>query len=159
LRVPEPDPRPAGGGVAFLLSQLGSFAAGQFATALAPHDLTPPYAGILRLLRMQPGLSQQRLAELLGLAPSRMVAYIDELEQRGWITRTRDPVDRRSNILTITELGGTAFASIAAVGREHERRITAGLSEAERSQLAGLLAKLAALRGLTPGVHPGYRAL
>jgi DNA-binding MarR family transcriptional regulator len=156
--VPAPDSR-AAGGVAFLLSQLGTFAAEQFATALVPLDLTPPYAGILRLLRMQPGLSQQRLAELLGLAPSRVVAYIDELERRDWIKRTRDPVDRRSNVLTITEHGGAAFASIAMVGREHEKRITAGLSEADRSQLAGLLAKLAGLRGLTPGVHPGYRAL
>jgi DNA-binding MarR family transcriptional regulator len=159
LIVSAPESPAARGGIAFLLSQLGSLAADQFATALAPHDLTPPYAGIMRLLRMQPGLSQQRLAELLGQAPSRIVAYVDALESRGWIERTRDQADRRINVLTITPAGRAAFASIAVVGREHEKRITAGLSEAERTQLAGLLAKLADLRGLTPGVHPGYRAL
>jgi hypothetical protein len=32
-----------------------------------------------------------------------------------------------------------------------------GLSDDERDELRGLLSKLAALRGLTAGVHPGLR--
>ena len=38
-------------------------------------------------------------------------------------------------------------------------RITAGLSDAERTELLALLTKLAETRGLAPGIHPGYRRL
>lgn len=141
-----------------MLAQLGAHAGQRFATALAGHDLTPPLAGILRLLRAQPGLSQQQLAEILGTAPSRVVSYVDELESRGWVERTRDAVDRRVNVITLTAAGREAFTSIAMVGREHERRITAGLDERERAELLALLTKVAAHQQLTPGVHPGYRS-
>jgi len=144
-------------GIAFLLAQLGAAGAEQFAHALTDQDLTPALAGIMRLLRAQPGLSQQQLAELLGTAPSRVVSYVDELEQRGWIARARDTTDRRVNVITMTDAGRAAFTGIAAAGREHEKRMTAGLTEKERDQLLALLTKLAALRELTPGVHPGYR--
>jgi DNA-binding MarR family transcriptional regulator len=143
--------------VAFLLSQLGSHAADQFALALGEHELTPPLAGVMRLLRGVPGLSQQQLAEQLGVAPSRIVTYIDELEARGWIQRTRDSQDRRVNLLTLTAEGHTAFATLATVSRGHETTITAGLTLAERQTLLGLLTKLADHQGLSPGVHPGYR--
>lgn len=144
-------------GVAFLLAQLGSHAAEQFAHALAEHDLTPPLAGVLRLLHSEPGLSQQRLAERLGTAPSRVVGYVDDLESRGWISRTRDPVDRRVNVLTLTVAGQQAFDTLAALGSDHEQRITGVLDEAEHATLRELLGKLAAAHQLAPGVHPGYR--
>jgi DNA-binding MarR family transcriptional regulator len=146
-------------GIAFLLAQLGAHAAERFSSALAEHDLTPPLVGIMRLLQAEPGPSQQQLAERLGMVPSRIVSYVDELESRGWIARTRDTVDRRVNVLTITDAGRTAFTSIATIAREHEMRITAGLDDADRATLLDLLAKLAATQQLTPGVHPGYRRL
>ena len=122
-----------------------------------PWSSLPPLAGIMRLLRGAPGLSQQQLAERLGIAPSRIVTYIDDLETRGWIQRTRDSQDRRVNLLTLTTEGQSAFTELAAVSRAHEGSITAGLSAAERESLLALLTKLADHLGLTPGVHPGYR--
>jgi DNA-binding MarR family transcriptional regulator len=149
---------PRNGGIAFLLAQLGSHAAQQFGAALAAEGLTPALAGIMRLLRVEPGLSQQQLAERLGTVPSRIVGYVDDLEARGWISRARDPGDRRVNVLTVTAAGGDAFRALATVARGHERRITAGLDDQERAALLALLTKLAAAQELTPGVHPGYRS-
>ncbi|MDT4939389.1 MAG: hypothetical protein QOG80_3060 [Pseudonocardiales bacterium] len=144
-------------GVAFLLAQLGAYAAQQFATALTDEDLTPPLAGILRMLWADSGLSQQQLAERLGTAPSRIVSYVDDLEARGWIARTRDTADRRVNALSLTKAGDAALGRLAVIGRAHEKRITAGLSVAEHKSLLTLLSRLADEHGLTPGVHPGYR--
>jgi DNA-binding MarR family transcriptional regulator len=156
-------PGPQGGGIAFLLSQLGAHSSEQFALALAEHDLNPALVGILRQLMTgaggAAGPSQQQLAERLGLVPSRIVSYVDELESRGWIARTRDPVDRRVNVLTVTEAGREAFRAIATIAREHETRMTDGLDDADRGRLLELLTKLAAARELTEGVHPGYRKL
>jgi DNA-binding MarR family transcriptional regulator len=146
-------------GVAFMLAQLGSYAAEQFASRLAEHDLTPPLAGILRMLRVEPGLSQQQLAERLGAAPSRIVSYLDDLEARGWLVRTRDSADRRINVLTLTAAGNDAVNSLFAIGKSHERRITASLDEKEHAALLALLSKLAASAHLAPGVHPGFRSI
>lgn len=157
--VPSAPLSAARGGIAFLLAQLGSHAAEQFAAALAKRDLTPPLVGIVRMLQVEPGLSQQALAEKLGMVPSRIVAYVDDLEGRGWVARTRDSGDRRVNVLTVTQTGRNAFASIAEIAREHEERVTAGLDADDRATLLALLTKLSELRGLTPGVHPGYRHL
>jgi DNA-binding MarR family transcriptional regulator len=154
--TPSPGPRV---GVAFLLAQLGAHAADQFAHSLSAQGLTPPLVGILRLLQADPGPSQQQLAERLGMVASRIVAYVDDLESRGWISRSRDTVDRRVNVITLTDAGRGALKSVSVVARDHERRMTAGLDDADRATLVELLSKLAAAQQLTPGVHPGYRRL
>ncbi len=156
-RVPRQTRPPIGN--AFLLAQIGARAADRFAQALAPHDLTPPLVGIMRSLVTGPGASQQQLAERFGMAPSRMVALVDDLEGRGWIRRERDANDRRVNVISLTDEGRSAFGTIAAVAQEHERHITAALDDHERSQLHDLLSKLAASLELTPAIHPGYRTL
>jgi DNA-binding MarR family transcriptional regulator len=159
IRVSEPSRSGSRAGVAFLLAQLGSHAADEFARALAGLDLTPPLVGILRLLQTEPGWSQQRLADRLGLVPSRIVGFVDDLEARGWITRTRDSNDRRVNNLALTDAGVAVFRDIAQVARAHEQAITAGLDDADRAALLELLRKLAAAQGLSPGVHPGFQRL
>jgi DNA-binding MarR family transcriptional regulator len=155
--TPTPDAPPIG--AAFLLAQLGSHAATKFAERLREHGLTAPQAGILRLIRTSPGLSQQALAERLDILPSRVVALVDDLEERGLVRRERDPGDRRANVLALTAAGGRALKTIATVARAHENEICAALTGRERRQLTALLGKVAEEQGLRPGVHPGYRAL
>lgn len=144
-------------GVAFLLAQVGAAATNRFAAALVEHDLTPPLAGVLRILTTESGLSQQALSERLGAAPSRVVGYLDDLEARGWIVRGRNAGDRRVNEVALTDAGNQAFLLVAGVGRRHEETVTAALTGPERVELGRLLAKVAEAQGLTVGVHPGYR--
>jgi DNA-binding MarR family transcriptional regulator len=146
-----------GGGVAFLLAQLGAHAAAAFAERLRPLDLTPPQAGVLRRLAHTPGESQRALADALGMHPPRLVALIDDLEGRGLVQRSRDPADRRNYALSLTEAGRETMTRIATVARQHERAVTAAIDDDERAELAAVLRRLADDQGLTPGVHPGYR--
>ena len=146
-------------GVAFLLTQLGTHAAARFAERVAEHGLTPPQCGVLGLLRGRPGLSQQELAGILGMVPSRMVALVDELEREGYVQRVRDESDRRRNAVQLTDAGTRAVQTVARVGRAHESEICAALDETEREHLLALLQRVADEQGLTPGVHPGYRFL
>jgi DNA-binding MarR family transcriptional regulator len=145
--------------VAFLLTQLGHHAATLFAETTAEIELTPPHAGILRAIASEPGRSQQALSAELGLLPSRVVAYVDELEGRGYVERRRNPDDRRLHALYLTASGKRLMQKIADLARQHERRLTAGLDAEQRATLRDLLATLAERQGLTPHVHPGYRAL
>jgi DNA-binding MarR family transcriptional regulator len=145
--------------IAFLLAQLGAHAAGQFGERAAAVDFTRPQAGLLRLISRQPGLSQQAIAAQLGIPPSRLVALVDGLQQRGLIERRRNAEDRRNYALHLTGAGQEAMASLGRAAAEHEDAIGAPLTAAERAQLNALLAKLAAGHGLRPGIHPGYRHL
>jgi DNA-binding MarR family transcriptional regulator len=144
---------------AFLLTQVGTHAAQRFAERIGEHGLTPPQTGILRLLRSNPGISQQRLAEVLGMLPSRVVAFVDALEGEGLVERTRDDTDRRRNSLALTEAGTAALRTIATVATAHDDEVCRALSTDERAVLTELLTRIAVDQGLAPGVHPGYRTL
>lgn len=146
-----------GDGPAFLLAQIGAHAAARFAERLGEIGLTPPLVGILRLLRMSAGQSQQALAEQLGVAPSRVVALVDDLEARGLLRRERSRTDRRVNVLQLTEEGTAALAAVRKVVEAHKSSLLAGIDRAEQATLTRLLQGIATQQGLTPGVHPGYR--
>jgi DNA-binding MarR family transcriptional regulator len=145
--------------VAFLLAQLGAYAAERFGERAAALDFNRPQAGLLRLISREPGQSQQAIARRLGTPPSRLVALVDGLEQRGLIERRRNPGDRRNYALHLTAAGEQAMTDLSQVSLEHEQAISAPLTEAERAQLSKLLGKLASAHGLVPGIHPGYRNL
>ena len=142
---------------AFLLAQVGAHAASKFAERMGALGLTPPDAGILRLLRLTAGLSQQELAAKLGIHPSRLVALLDELERKGLVERKSNPDDRRQYSLHLTEKGTKTLEEIGHVAQQHQEALCAALTLEERDKLAELLRKIADQQGLSPMVHPGYR--
>jgi DNA-binding MarR family transcriptional regulator len=148
-----------GGGVAFLLAQLGYHAAELFAERIAPLGLNPPQAGILRAIAAEPGRSQQALSQQLNVLPSRVVAFVDDLESRGYVERRRNPDDRRLHALYLTTSGKRLMQKLSELARMHEREVTAGLNDKQRGELRELLGRLASQAGLTPHVHPGYRGI
>jgi DNA-binding MarR family transcriptional regulator len=156
---PGSDSRRHSGGCAFLLAQLGGHAARRFAERIASISLTPPEAGILRKISLDVGISQQALAEHLGVMPSRMVRLIDALEARGIVERRRSTEDRRNYALVLTEQGQDILRQLSRLAAEHEEQLCAALTQAERAQMMDLCRRIAAEQGLTPGVHPGYQAL
>jgi DNA-binding MarR family transcriptional regulator len=147
------------GQAAFLLAQLGAHAASQFAERLKLLELAPSDAGILRLLRMAAGLSQQELASKLQIHPSRLVAILDNLEKRRFVERRANPDDRRLYSLYLTKAGEEVLQKIGKVAREHQDALLSALSTEERDELANLLLKIADQQGLVRGVHPGYQRL
>lgn len=155
-------PEPAGPtpfGTAFLLAQLGAHATARYAERVAVLDLTPAQTGMLHQIAREPGLSQQALATRLGVQPSKIVSWVDELEGRQLLERRRSPTDRRHYQLHLSATGQKVVERLRAIAGVHERDVTAGLTEPERDRLNTLLRKLAVEQGLTPGVHPGYRRL
>ncbi len=158
--APELQPRSS---VAFLLVQLGTHVAGLFGERLKPLGLEPRQAGMLVRLAQNNGRSQQAIAELMGLNPTRMVFLTDELEKLGLVERRRNPADRRSHALHLTEAGTVMLARVRDVTQAHEAAITASLSDSERHQLAAVLRRLAEDQGLAehslPRGHVGVPAV
>lgn len=158
LNVDQADPRRVGG-AAFLLAQLGAHAADHFAQQVAQLGLTPPQTGLLREIAGNSGSSQQQLAARLGLLPSRVVSFIDDLEERGLVQRERSTTDRRQYALQLTQDGQAMMRRIGELARDHERNLCLALNESEQTQLTDLLRRIADQQELTPGVHPGYRQI
>jgi DNA-binding MarR family transcriptional regulator len=148
-------PKPPGS-AAFLLAQIGAHAATRFGERMAEIELAPAHAGILRAVATQPGISQQELSSHLGMLPSRLVPFIDELEQRGLLERRDDPEDRRVYALHLASKGARMMGDIARIARAHDDATCAALTAEERKELLALLQRVADQQGLTRGVHPGF---
>jgi DNA-binding MarR family transcriptional regulator len=134
-----------------LLVQLGLHGARRFGERLAPLGLEQRDAGMLIRLAANEGQSQQALAEMIGVNATRMVFLVDELEKLGLVERRRNPADRRSHALFLTDRGRVMVGQVRAVSAEHEAELGAGLTEAQRAQLVSLLRRVAHEQGLHPG--------
>src|ERR1700720_821634 len=145
--------------LAFLLAQVGAHAAMRFGERISRLNLTPPDAGVLRMLGNSGGISQQDLSTRLGIHPSRLVAILDALEERRLVERRPHADDRRQYDLHLTEKGQGMIGEIGRIGREHTESLCASLTAVEREQVGELLQKIATEQGLSPGVHPGYRRM
>jgi DNA-binding MarR family transcriptional regulator len=110
--------------------------------AAAVPEASPGRAGILFLIEANPGVTQSRLAQAVGLDRSTMVGVLHALEARELVERRRGE-DRRTNGLWLTRAGRALVASLKRRIRVHERRVASRLSAAERAQLLALLEKLA----------------
>lgn len=144
---------------AFLLAQVGAHAASKFAERLGPLGLTPAHVGSLRIIAASSGSSQQQVAERLGMFPSRFVALVDELQDRGLVERRENTNDRRTYLLHVTQRGKDLLHSVGKVARDHQEALLAALTKDERDLLASLLLRIADHQGLRPGVHPGFARL
>jgi DNA-binding MarR family transcriptional regulator len=153
------DEWPGGGGpldsVSFLLSQLGFVASRRFHAALAPLGIEPRHFLLLRFVAREEGRSQQALGEMLRIPPSRMVAIVAQLEERGLLERRPNPTDRRARALYVTAAGRRLMGQAIQRAIAHDGSIATSLSADERRQLVELLRKLAAEMQLLSGVHPG----
>jgi len=66
------------------------------------------------------GLRQQELAAKLGIHASRLVALLDELEQKELVERKSNPQDRRQYSLHITEKGAKTLEEIGRAAHQHQ---------------------------------------
>jgi DNA-binding MarR family transcriptional regulator len=141
--------------LAFLLSQVGIHASKRFAERIATVGLQPPLFRVLNLVDAAEGKSQQAIAAEIEIPPSRMVALVDELEQRGLVERRPDPEDRRVRALFLTAAGRHSLERGRKIAKQHEEELTKGMEPADRKRLVDLLQKIVDEQAIGKGVHPG----
>lgn len=129
--------------IATLLARVGSAQAAAFASLLAPLGLRPKQFGLMNVVALADGPSQGEIGAAMGIDPSGLIATIDDLEERGWLERRRDPRDRRRNVVVLTAAGEAKLTEGRAAAFQRARDLTAPLSAKERRALRDLLAKIA----------------
>lgn len=138
-----------------MMSQVGMHSSQVWRERMADLGLDPRHVVLLRFVGAEEGRSQLALGRRMRLPPSRMVAFVDELENLGMMERRLNPEDRRMRALYLTEKGRLTLAAVARVSAEHERQLTKGLTRPEVRELIRLLSRVSEEQGLAPGVHPG----
>jgi DNA-binding MarR family transcriptional regulator len=119
----------------------------------AKHGLDAPSFDVLAALRRAGPPYQLTPTELMRTAlvtSGAITQRLDRLEQKGLITRERSEVDGRAVVVTLTEAGRTALDRALPDHLETERALLAGLSTADREQLAALLRRCLVALGRVP---------
>src|SRR5947209_16192738 len=122
-----------------LMIKLGRITMHRFTEALEPFGIRPRHVADLIELRDHGELTQQSLCEELHLDPTNLVAILNELEQRGYATRRRDPEDRRRHLVEVSKKGIAVIDKVSEVMDGVEDELLDGFEPAEREQLEGLL--------------------
>ena len=104
----------------------------------------------LEILVRNEGCLQQELGHTLMVDPNNCVLLLNELDERGYVERKRDPQDRRRHIVVITAAGVKALKKAEAKLEALEGEVLANLDADEREQLRGLLAR--AMDGQDPSI-------
>ncbi|WP_328519480.1 MarR family winged helix-turn-helix transcriptional regulator [Kribbella sp. NBC_00359] len=109
--------------------------------ALAPHGLNGRDLAVLSAVASGEPLSQLEVASRLRVDRTSIGDLLDGLEDRGFVERRRSPEDRRRNVVVLTELGESTYATAERIRLEVEREFLAPLRDGERfrSDLQALL--------------------
>src|SRR6266480_5658817 len=121
-----------------LLVKLGRAAQRRFNAVLKPSDLTPRHVQVLDELRQGP-MSQQALADRVGVDPTKLVGLLNDLEGRHLVLRRRDPVDRRRHIVENSRKGEAQVDAALGAAAAAEDELLGALDSEQRAQLRELL--------------------
>src|SRR3954451_5197985 len=125
-----------------LMIKLGRITMHRFDEALAPCGIKPRHLAALIELRDSGEVTQQSLCGALHLDPTNLVAVLNELEERGYARRRRDPADRRRHIVEVTKKGLAAIDKVSEVMDRVEAQMLEGFQPGERDQLELLLTSI-----------------
>ena len=126
----------------FLLKRLGWMITDRSHDALEPTGLTPQHYAVLSLLDEGMRETQGEIADTLGYDRSHLVGLLDELEEKNFVERRRDPADRRRQLVSLTPAGKDALAGLRAILKTVEKAFLAPLDTAQRQTLHTLLLEL-----------------
>ena len=137
-------PRPARPPIGLHLARTARSVSRAFDDALAQAGGSVPVWLVLISLKSQPVRNQRELAEAVGVREATLTHHLNSMDERGLITRRRDPANRRVHLVELTEAGEAAFQRLRGAATAFDQRLRAGLTGDEVSQLEALLGRLAA---------------
>ena len=79
-----------------------------------------------------PGVTQEQLSKIMYVHKSNVARQLASLEEKGFITRSPDPKDRRSLLVYPTQKALDAIPAIREVHRTWNELVLDGFSEEER---------------------------
>ena len=148
--VQAPFPLPIG----LRLAQAARAVERAFDEALGEAGGTLPIWLILLNLKIRKPTNQRELAEAVGVREATLTHHLNAMDARGLVTRTRDAVNRRVQVVALTEAGEAAFVRLRDTAIAFDAKLRAGLVDADLARLSTLLGHLAANVGAREAAAP-----
>ena len=134
--------RPRGTPIGLQLAHTSKTVSRAFSDALAEAGGSVPTWLILTHLIGEEWPAQHQLARAMHIEGPTLTRHLDGLEEAGLVVRKREPDDRRAVRVELTDAGRAKHAELLHAVIAFNRRLTAGLSEAELGELRGLLERV-----------------
>lgn len=96
--------------------------------ALRPAGIGAPQFTLLQALKLAPGISQKRLADLLGTDSTTLTRTLALLRKRGWLS-AQSGTDRRTLRLGLTKAGEKEYERALPYWQSAQRRLKQALSD------------------------------
>lgn len=106
------------------------------------HGLRLPHFAALTALSDFGPLPQHVLADRLGFQRSHLGSYLDAIEERGLVRRTRDRADRRRQLVELTDEGVALQRRLWLVAQQSQDSFLGCFTQEEREALTTLLLRL-----------------
>src|SRR3954452_15989661 len=148
-------PRPPGMPIGLRLADVARDVSRAFDDALATAGGSRPVWMVLLALKSGAAASQQQIADHIGIRGATLTHHLSGMEERGLVVRTREPGDRRTQVVRLTDDGERLFVPLAGAAREFDQRLRRGLGATEIAQLDSLLQRLHANAGVRGAALPG----
>jgi DNA-binding MarR family transcriptional regulator len=117
-------------------------------------DMRAPYGYVIRALA-DGDRTLTELAGLLGVSKQAAIKVVDEMEARGFLTRTTSRGDRRVKLLQLTTKGRKVRRAALAASRKMERELRAELGDAAVDDLRVALEQLLARHDVLADARAG----
>ncbi len=106
------------------------------------NDLRPSFLEILMFLTENDGPSIKTIGKACGLKKQTMPSHLNELEKRGYITRSHSDHDKREQLVHLTDYGEKFKLNLLQVTSDLERQYTSKLGEVELDRVELMLDNL-----------------
>jgi DNA-binding MarR family transcriptional regulator len=125
-----------------LIRRLSQISMALFIEEAGELGVTARQFAALNMIRESPDIDQVRLSQMIAMDKTTIVKVIDRLVEKGLITRTRSPTDRRANVLNITPQGQKVLKDIEPLLDRSDQRILAPLGQSDQRKFMELLSQL-----------------
>lgn len=106
------------------------------------NDLRPSFLEILMYLSENDGPSIKMIGKACGLKKQTMTSHLNELEKRGYITRSHSEHDKREQLVYLTDYGEKFKLNLLQVTNDLEKQYTSKLGEVELDRVELMLDNL-----------------
>jgi DNA-binding MarR family transcriptional regulator len=112
----------------------------------APFGLRKAEFSLLMLLLANGATPAKLLARTLQVSAPNLTMLIDRMQAKAWLRRERNPADRRSQLVVLSNEGRALARRAQTAAKTMEQSLQRRLSRAERAMLIELLTKVAGHR-------------
>ena len=110
--------------------------------SVAPFGITPAQARAIAVLRRYGSMRISALSEHLRIAPRSGTEVVDALQERGLVTRSPDPDDRRATQVTLSSAGEEVAEAVRRARAAEADAFFDRLDESDRATLARIIGAL-----------------